>query len=148
MFTRTYRRYTSTTAAAEAAIMSTTDAAQDYQPRDLTFVLTDLEDRADRVLTSLYLLWQLDTEFEAIETSIRRQDYVDLIRSHTEKMEANLEVMERKSELLDDDSVYGWINGSSDSMEKADREKQVEKLAKKMDCLQRQMAEARRGYVG
>jgi hypothetical protein len=148
MFTRTYRRYTSTTAAAEAAIMSTTDAAQDYQPRDLTFVLTDLEDRADRVLTSLYLLWQLDTEFEAIETSIRRQDYVDLIRSHTEKMETNLEVMERKSELLDDDSVYGWINGSSDSMEKADREKQVEKLAKKMDCLQRQMAEARRGYVG
>ncbi|KAI4938936.1 uncharacterized protein J4E92_000217 [Alternaria infectoria] len=128
--------------------MSDAHTPQNRQPRDLTPMLMDLEDRADRVLTSLYLLKQLDDVFPAIETVIEKQDCVDNIRSHTEKMEANLEVMERKSELLDDERVCDWINNGRGDAEKENRNEFLNRLIKKMDGLQKQMAEMRRGYVG
>jgi hypothetical protein len=128
--------------------MSTTDAHQDHQPKDLTPLLTDLENRADRVLTSLYLLWQLDNEFPAIEKGLEQQDYIDIIRSHTEKMEADLEVIRRRNELLDDDRISDWTNNGRDDTEKANRQDCVMRLTKKIEALQEQMVEAKRGYVG
>jgi len=128
--------------------MSDAHDPQDHQSRDLTSILMDLEDRADRVLTSLYLLKQLDEEFPAIETIIKQQDCVELIRSHTEKMEANLEVIERKSELLDDERVCDWMNNGRGDTEKENRNEFLNRLIKKIEGLQKQMAEARRGFVG
>ena len=136
------------TTAAKVSTMSDAHDPQDRQPKDLTSILMDLEDRADRVLTSLYLLKQLDEEFAAIESVTKQQDCVDLIRSHTEKMEANLEVMERKSELLDDERICDWINNGRGDTEKENRNEFLNRLIKKMDGLQKQMAEVRRGYVG
>ncbi|KAI4621144.1 uncharacterized protein J4E87_006772 [Alternaria ethzedia] len=136
------------TTAAKFSTMGDAHNPQDRQLRDLTSMLIDLEDRADRVLTSLYLLKQLDEEFAAIESVTKQQDCVDLIRSHTEKMEANLEVMERKSELLDDERICDWINNGRGDTEKENRNEFLNRLIKKMDGLQKQMAEVRRGYVG
>jgi len=136
------------TTAAKVSTLGDAHNPQDRQPKDLTSILMDLEDRADRVLRSLYLLQQLDDDFPAIETVIEKQDCVDIIRSHTEKMEANLEVMERKSELLDDERVCDWMNNGRDDTEKENRNEFLNRLIKKMEGLQKQMAEARRGFVG
>jgi hypothetical protein len=127
--------------------MGTTDAHQDHQPKDLTPLLTDLENRANRVMTSLYLLWQLDNEFSAIEKGLEQQYYINIIRSHTKKMEADLDVMRRKNELLDDDRISDWTNKGRDDTAKANRQVCVIKLTKKIEDLQEQMAEAKRGYV-
>jgi hypothetical protein len=128
--------------------MRTTDAHQDHQPKDLAPLLTDLENRADRVLTSLYLLWQIDNEFPVIEKGLEQQDYIDIIRSHTEKMEADLEVIRQRNELLDDDRISDWANNRRDDTEKANRQDCVMRLTKKIEALQEQIAEAKRGYVG
>lgn len=136
------------TAAATVNTMSDAHNPQNRQLRDLTSISMDLENRADRVLRTLYLLKQLDNEFAAIETAVEQQDYVDLIRPHTEKMEANLEVMERKSELQDDDRVRDWINKGRDDTEKENRNEFFNRPIKKMESLQKQIAEARRGHVG
>lgn len=98
--------------------MSTTHTPQYHQNKDITPLLTDLEDRADRILTSLYLLWQLDEEFAEIQKGLEQQDYVDLISANTEKMEAGLEVIRRKNELLNGDRLSDWIDNGTDETEK------------------------------
>jgi hypothetical protein len=128
--------------------MSTTHASQIQQIKDLTPLLTDLEDRADRILVSLYLLWQLDEEFAEVQKGLAQQDYIDLIRSNTERMEKDLEVLRRKNELLADSRLFEWTNNGTDEEEKARRQGSVMRLMKKMEGLQKQMAEAKRGYVG
>ena len=117
---RSARIYTRITfVIAGTSIMSTTHATQYHSIRDLTFILKDLDDRADRILTSLYLLWQLDEGFAEIQKGLEQQDYIDLIRSNVKKMEADLEVIQRKSELLNDDRLCDWIDEGTDETEKA-----------------------------
>jgi hypothetical protein len=131
--------------------MSTTSTAHVLQCRhtdDLTPLLTELEDRADCVLTRLYLLWQLDEEFAEIEKSLEQQDYINLIRSITGKMEADLEVIRQKNELLNNGQLSDWIDNGTDEAEKSRKQEHVMRLMKKMDGLQKQMAEAKRGYLG
>ncbi|CAG5159570.1 uncharacterized protein ALTATR162_LOCUS5629 [Alternaria atra] len=128
--------------------MSTTQTHQYHQNKNLTPLFTDLEDRADRILTSLYLLWQLDEEFAEIQKGLEQQDYIDLIRANTEKMEANLEVIRRKNELLNGDRLSDWIDNGTDETEKAKRQGDIMRLTKKMEGLQKQMAEAMRVYLG
>jgi vacuolar-type H+-ATPase catalytic subunit A/Vma1 len=99
-------------------------------------------------LTRLYLIWQLDEEFAEIEKSLEQQDYINLIHSITGKMEADLEVIRQKNELLNNGQLSDWIDNGTDETEKSRKQKHVMRLMKKMDGLQKQMAEAKRGYLG
>ncbi|KAG9193450.1 hypothetical protein G6011_03485 [Alternaria panax] len=65
-----------------------------------------VDDRADRILTWLYLLWQLDEEFAEIQKGLERQEYIDLICFNIEKMEADLEVIQQNNKLLNDDRLF------------------------------------------
>ncbi|RMZ68079.1 hypothetical protein GMOD_00004248 [Pyrenophora seminiperda CCB06] len=126
--------------------MPTTENPPYQPPKDLRALLADLDDRADRILASLYVLWDLDTRYAEIEKDIQQQDYIDVIRSNTGKMEADLGVIERRAELLGGDRLFEWINGGKDEEEKEERQSIVMRLTEKMEHLERQMAEAKNGY--
>ena len=117
------------------------------QPNDLSKVLSDLDHRADRILVSLCVIWDLDNRYPLTEKDLGKQDYIDVIRSHTEKMEADLEVVGRKAAAMNDDEVFDWINDGMDDREKVKRQAMVVRLVAKMEDLQKQMEEAKKGYL-
>lgn len=116
------------------------------QPNDLGKDLADLDDRIDRILVSLYVLWDLEYRFTPMETDLEQQDYIEVIYLHIEKMEVNLEVVERKAALMHDDEVFDWIDDGVDDREKVNRQRMVVRLVSKMERLQKQMDKANKGY--
>ena len=122
--------------------------SSDSQPKDLVSLLADLNDRADRILANLYVLWDLDARFSGIEKELEQQDYIDVLRSNNEKMEADLGVVERKTRLLDGDRLFEWIDEGEDDEEKEKRQRRLMRLTEKMGHLERQMVEAKNGYLG
>ncbi|CAE7186927.1 hypothetical protein PTT_18125 [Pyrenophora teres f. teres 0-1] len=128
--------------------MSPTQKSQVETPKDLTSLLSDLDDRADRILASLFVLWDLDTRYSELGKNLTRQDYIDVLRSTTEKMEAELGVVERKTGLLGDDRLFEWIDGGGNDKEKQKRQRFVMRLTEKMKDLEKQMVEAKNGYLG
>jgi hypothetical protein len=121
--------------------------AQNREARDLTLLLKDLDIRADRIIYHLSILSDLDSRFSALQTDIERQDYIDVIRSHTEKMEADLTVIDLKIRHLNDKQIFDWINDGEGDTDDKKRQQKVMRLTMKMEDLQRQMAEVRKGHV-
>jgi hypothetical protein len=121
--------------------------AQNREARDLTPLLKDLDIRADRIIYHLSILSDLDSRFSALQTDLERQDYIEVIRSHTEKMEADLKVIDSKISHLNDEQIIDRINDGEDEGEHKNRQQKIMRLTMKMEDLQRQMAEARKGYV-
>jgi hypothetical protein len=121
--------------------------AQNREARDLTPLLKDLVIRADRIIYHLSILSDLDSRFSALQTDLERQDYIEVIRSHTEKMEADLKVIDSKISHLNDEQIIDRINDGEDEGEHKNRQQKIMRLTMKMEDLQRQMAEARKGYV-
>jgi hypothetical protein len=122
--------------------------AQNRQVRDLTSLLKDLDTRADRIishLSILSILSNLDSRFSALQTNLARQDYIDVIRSQAEKMEAELKVIESKISLLNDEQIFDWINDGGDNEEDKKRQQTVVRLTVKMEDLQKHMAAVRKG---
>ena len=122
--------------------------SSDPQSKDLVSLLAYLDDRVDRILASLYVLWDLDVRFSEIEKELEQQDYIDVLRSNNEKMEADLGVVERKTRLLGEDRLFEWIDGGKDDEEKEKRQRKLMRLTEKMRHLERQMIEAKEGYLG
>jgi hypothetical protein len=121
--------------------------AQNREARDLTPLLKDLDIRADRIIYHLSILSDLDSRFSALQTDLERQDYIEVIRSHTEKMEADLKVIDSKISHLNDEQIIDRINDGEDEGEHKNRQQKIMRLTMKMEDLQRQMAEVRKGYV-
>jgi hypothetical protein len=121
--------------------------AQNREARDLTPLLKDLVIRADRIIYHLSILSDLDSRFSALQTDLERQDYIEVIRSHTEKMEADLKVIDSKISHLNDEQIIDRINDGEDEGEHKNRQQKIMRLTMKMEDLQRQMAEVRKGYV-
>ncbi|EDU42587.1 hypothetical protein PtrSN002B_009255 [Pyrenophora tritici-repentis] len=128
--------------------MSPAQKPQEQPPKDLRSLLSDLDDRADRILASLFVLWDLDTRYSEIEKSVERQDYIDVLRSTTEKMGADLGVVERKAGMLGYDRLFEWIDGGINDEEKQKRQRFVMRITEKIKDLENQMAEAKNGYSG
>ena len=121
--------------------------AENRKARDLTPLLKDLDLRADRVLHHLYVIGDMDEQYALLKHGRGQQDYIDVIRSHTEKMKADLEVIGSKTQSLDDEPFSAWINDGANKAEKRRRQADVMRLTEKMEVLQTQMAEALRTYV-
>jgi hypothetical protein len=121
--------------------------AQNREARDLTPLLKDLDIRADRIIYHLSILSDLDSRFSALQTDLERQDYIEVIRSHTEKMEADLKVIDSKISHLNDEQIFDRINDGGDEGEHKNRQQKIMRLTMKMEDLQRQMAEVRKGNV-
>jgi hypothetical protein len=122
--------------------------AQNREARDLTPLLKDLDIRADRIIYHLSILSDLDSRFSALQIDLERQDYIEVIRSHTEKMKADLKVIDSKTSHLNDEQIFDWINDGEDEAEHKNRQQKIMRLTMKMEDLQRQMTEVRKGYVG
>jgi hypothetical protein len=121
--------------------------ADNRKARDLTPLLKDLDLRADRVQHHLYVIGDVDKQHALLKHCRGQQDYIDVIRSHTEKMKADLEVIRSKTQSLDDEPFLTWINDGPGHAEKRRRQADVMRLTEKMEALQTQIAEARKTYV-
>ena len=116
--------------------------ADNRQARDLTPLLRGLDLRADRILHHLYVINDMDRQYALLEQGMGQQDYIDVIRSHTEKMVTDLEVIGSKTQSLDDEQLLTWIVDGADLAEKRSKQVVVMSLMEKIEGLQKQMAEA------
>jgi hypothetical protein len=121
--------------------------ADNRQARDLSPLLRDLDLRADRILHQLYVIGDMDRQYAVLEQGIDQQDYVDVIRSYTEKMVADLEVIGPRTQWLDDEHLVKWIGDGTDIVEKRSRQVVVMRLMEKIEGLQKQLAEVGKGCV-
>jgi hypothetical protein len=120
--------------------------AQNCQAKDISYLPRDLDIGADRIMSHLSILSDLDSRFSALQADLARQEYIDVIRSHTEKMEAELKVIESKFGLLNDEQIFDWINDGEDDEEDKNKQQRVTRLTVKMEDLQNQMVKVRQGY--
>jgi hypothetical protein len=121
--------------------------ADNRRARDLTSLLKDLDLRADRILHHLYVIGDMDRQYVNLQQGMGQQDHIDVIRSHTEKMVADLEVIGSKTQSLDDSHLLKWIDDGASIVEKRSRQVDVMRLMEKIEGLQKQMAEAGKGCV-
>ena len=114
---------------------------------DLYPILAELDLQADHVLGSLAVLRSMDQKYAQMTDESDRREYATVIHFQVAVLEMDLGVIKLDAELVTDEQIHGWVEGTAGLVEKEEREQYVWELFDKLGTLQDKMVETRRRMV-